>query len=119
MLPTPAAPVGTSGDAAMKVSQVEAVAGALVQWGRNDLAKARQAARERAHGTRGIALGLYSEAEAKKTIDDTRWSAWLVTWSTPKQAWVNRRRLSGPLSFTDALDHVAVIGKERGLARID
>ena len=98
---------------------VQAVTEALVRDARGTIAKARQADRERPNGTRGIALGLYSEAEAKKTIDDTRWSAWLVTWSTPKQAWVNRRRLSGPLSFTDALDHVAVIGKERGLARID
>lgn len=102
-----------------RVSQEQAVATALAQWGKNDLARARQAARERDHGTRGIALGFYSRAEAEKTIDDTRWSAWLVTWSAPKQAWVQRRRLSGPLPLEDALDVVAVVCKERELPRVD
>lgn len=102
-----------------RISQEQAVADALVQWGRNDLARARQAARARDHGTRGIALGFYSRADAYKTIDDTRWTAWLVTWSGPRQSWVQRRRLSGPLPLEDALDRVSVVCKERGLPRVD
>ncbi len=101
------------------VNPFQAVTDALVRDARAEIAKARQADRERDHGARGIALGFYSKADATKTIDDIRWSAWLVTWSAPKQAWVHRRRLSGPLPLTDALDRVTAVCKARGLPRVD
>lgn len=113
----------------MDANAANAIAGALVNQARADMAKARAVDAARPKGERRVDLDFSSKADRNRPVEDydfwhggrhykgmgARWAVFTIVWNGAE--WVRERRLSGPLQFTAALDRVVLECKRLGLER--
>lgn len=115
----------------MPKNVVSAIASALVDQAKRDMAAARQRDQERPIGQVRLDIDFYSKADRDKPVEDwdfvdssgRHWKGFGARWTVAKYKWTGTewkrfRRLTAPLKFVDALDRCADECRRLNLERI-
>ena len=68
-------------------------------------------------GTKAVKNDFYSDKDVDLPVDKIRWCVKLVKWDGER--WRPVRRLTGPLSYVDALTRTEIIAKAKDLKRVN